>query len=134
MNARPDSGRGHIGYWITTWIAAAGFAIAGCGNLIHAPHFARDMSHLGYPAYFMTILGAWKVLAAVAVLAPGFPRLKEWAYAGMIFDLTGAAFSRFAMQDGAAMIAIPLLIGSIVIVSWALRPAGRRLPHVKSIT
>jgi DoxX-like protein len=57
------------------------------------------MTHLGYPAYFMTILGFWKVLVGAAILLPGFPLLKEWAYAGMIFDLTGASASRVASGD-----------------------------------
>lgn len=116
-----------IGYWVTTGVAAAAFAIPGVANVTHAPHIAHDLAHLGYPAYFMTILGTWKILAAAAVLAPALPRLKEWAYAGMIFDLTGAAASRAATGDGAVMVIIPLLIAGVVIASWALRPEGRAL-------
>ena len=116
-----------IGYWAATGSAALAFAIPGAANLAHASHIAQDMAHLGYPAYFMTILGTWKILAAVTVLAPGFPRLKEWAYAGMIFDLTGAAVSRAAMGDGAILAIIPLLIASVVLTSWALRPEERML-------
>lgn len=115
------------GYWVATGAAATAFAVSGIANLTHTPHIAQDMAHLGYPAYFMTILGTWKILAAAAVLLPGLPRLKEWAYAGMIFDLTGAMISRTVMHDGPVMIIVPLLIAGAVIASWALRPEGRVL-------
>ncbi len=114
-------------YWIATLLAAVAFVVPGVLNLVHAPHMVQDMAHLGYPAYFPTILGAWKVLGALAIVLPGRPRLKEWAYAGMMFDLTGAAVSRAAIGDGALMILVPLVIAAIVGTSWALRPAPRRL-------
>lgn len=95
------------------------FMGSGIANLIHLPHVARDMAHLGYPPYFSGILGVWKVLGAVAVAVPGFPRLKEWAYAGMIFDVTGAAISRAVMGDGAGGVIPPLVLGALVVASWA---------------
>lgn len=116
-----------IAYWTVTALAALAFIVPGVGNLIHAPHIADDMAHLGYPAYFLTVLGTWKVLGAIAIVMPGFPRLKEWAYAGMIFDLTGAAASRVASGDDAGKVIIPLLIAAVVVISWALRPARRML-------
>ncbi len=119
--------RGSALYWITTALLAAAFLVPGVGNIIHASHIASDMAHLGYPSYFLSILGCWKVLGAIAILVPGLPRLKEWAYAGMIFDLSGAAASRAAVGDGALMIVVPLLIGSVALVSWSLRPSGRKL-------
>ena len=91
----PKSGSRKIIYWVATAITAPVFMIPGIGNLIHNPHIAQDMAHLGYPVYFMTILGIWKILGAVTIVAPNLKRLKEWAYAGMIYDLTGAAYSRF---------------------------------------
>jgi uncharacterized membrane protein YphA (DoxX/SURF4 family) len=118
-------------YWVTTILAAAAFVVPGLGNLARAPHIAQDMAHLGYPPYFLTVLGTWKVLGAIAVLAPRFPRLKEWAYAGMLFDLTGAAASRAVMGDGATMVIVPLVIAGVVLTSWSLRPAGRRLDSPK---
>jgi hypothetical protein len=89
------------------------------------------LAHLGYPPYFPGILGTWKGLGAIVVAVPRFPRLKEWAYAGMIFDLTGAAASRAVMGDGAAMVVAPLMIAGVVLASWSLRPPSRRLesPH-----
>ena len=116
-----------IGYWVATGFAALAFVVPGFGNLARVPQIAQDMAHLGYPTYFLTILGTWKVLGAVAIVVPGFPRLKEWAYAGMIFDLTGAAVSRAASGDGAGMVIAPLAIAGLVVASWALRPAGRVL-------
>jgi hypothetical protein len=117
-------------YWIATLLAATAFVVPGILNLVHAPHMVQDMAHLGYPSYFPTILGAWKVLGALAIVLPGRPRLKEWAYAGMVFDLTGAAISRAVIGDGALMVLVPLVIAAIVGTSWALRPAPRRLSAV----
>lgn len=114
-------------YWTTTTLVAVAFLVPGVGNIIHASHIASDMAHLGYPSYFLSILGCWKVLGAIAILPPGLPRLKEWAYAGMFFDLTGAAVSRASVGDGAPMILIPLLIGLVALVSWSLRPGSRKL-------
>ncbi|HXS38431.1 MAG TPA: DoxX family protein [Flavipsychrobacter sp.] len=117
----------HSFYWMATIIAAIAFIIPGVLNLIHSPHIAQDMAHLGYPAYFLNLLGTWKILGAITILIPGFKRLKEWAYAGMTFDLSGAAVSRFSSGDNVLMAIIPLLIVSIVITSWALRPENRIL-------
>jgi hypothetical protein len=86
---------------------------------------------LGYPDYFLTILGLWKVLAGLAILAPRLPRLKEWAYAGIAFDLTGAAFSHAAMGDSAAKIIVPLVLLGIAAASWALRPPSRTFSTAK---
>lgn len=122
-----------VGYWITTLAVALLFTATGIANLLRASHIVADMAHLGYPTYFPTLLGAWKVLGAAIVLAPRFPRLKEWAYAGMIFDLTSAAFSRGVAGDGAAAILVPLLIGCLVLASWTQRPASRRLSAIQAM-
>lgn len=116
-----------IGYWVTTVLAALLFTVPGIGLLGRVPHFTEDMAHLGYPLYFLTFLGVWKVLGAVAILAPRFPRLKEWAYAGMIFDISGAVVSRAVMGDGAMKVIVPCIVGCLVVASWALRPEGRVL-------
>jgi uncharacterized membrane protein YphA (DoxX/SURF4 family) len=114
-------------YWIFTVLAALLFAVPGAGLLFHVPHFTSDMTRLGYPVYFLTILGVWKLLGVIAILWPGLPRLKEWAYAGMIFDLTSAVISRTVMGGDSFKILPPVLVGVIVILSWRLRPAGRVL-------
>ena len=116
-----------IAFWIATVLVCITFVGSGIANLVHASHVAADMARLGYPTYFSTILGAWKVLGAVAIAAPRLPRLKEWAYAGMIFDVSGAAVSRGVSGDGAAGVLPPLIVGVLVIVSWALRRGNRIL-------
>jgi uncharacterized membrane protein YphA (DoxX/SURF4 family) len=85
------------------------------------------MAHLGYPLYFMTILGIWKLLGGIALLVPRFPRLKEWAYAGIFFELTGAAASQAASGDSAAHIIWPIIFAGLTVASWALRPPSRSL-------
>ncbi len=115
------------GYWIVTVLTALLFAVPGAALLLRVPHFTQDMAHLGYSAYFLSILGTWKILGALVILAPGLARLKEWAYAGMVFDATSAALSRAAMGDGAVKIIAPLIITVLVLFSWKLRPAGRIL-------
>ena len=116
-----------IAYWVTTVLAAFVFLAGGAADLARPASAVELMTALGYPAYVMTILGVWKVLGGVAVLIPRFPRLKEWAYAGMVFDLTGASASHAAVGEPAAKIATPLIILGIVMASWALRPGSRKL-------
>ena len=124
MNARA------AGYWTTTTLVALAFLTGGAAYLARADEPLRGMAALGYPAYFVTILGAWKLLGGLALLAPRLPRLKEWAYAGIAFDLTGAAFSHAAVAHPAAKVIAPLVILGLAAASWALRPASRRLGSV----
>lgn len=112
-------------YWIFTVMAALLFAVPGVALLLSVPHFTADMARLGYPSYFLTMLGIWKLLGVIVILAPGLPRLKEWAYAGMIFDLSSAAISRTVIGGDTLKIFPPILVSVIVILSWGLRPAGR---------
>src|SRR5688572_28383257 len=82
-----------IGYWAATGLVALAFAFGGALDIARTPEMEAGLARLGYPAYFATILGVWKVLGAITIVVPRLPRLKEWAYAGMVFDLTGAAAS-----------------------------------------
>ncbi|AUX44927.1 hypothetical protein SOCE26_063970 [Sorangium cellulosum] len=116
-----------IGYWIATGLLGFAFAAGGLADLSGSPQVLEGMAHLGYPAYFATLLGAWKVLGAIALFAPRFPRLKEWAYAGIFFDLTGAAVSHAAVGDAAGKVITPLVLVAVAAASWALRPESRRL-------
>ena len=116
-----------IGYWATTSVLAIAFAASGAANLTRSPGATGGMAHLGYPVYLTTILGAWQLLAVAAVLFPGFPLLKEWAYAGMFFDLTGAAASHLMAGDRASRVLAPLALLALVIASWAQRPDSRLL-------
>ena len=122
-----------IGYWATTAIIVLELLVGGLTDLVHGPQLlvAGDpvvaiLARLGYPAYMLTILGVWKLLGAIALLVPRFPRLKEWAYAGTFFDLTGAALS-FALRGDSADIIGPLLLAVLTLASWALRPPSRTL-------
>jgi hypothetical protein len=114
-----------IGYWVTTGLLAAAFLAAGAAELAAASGAVAATLALGYPSYFLTILGVWKVLSAPALLAPRLPRLKEWAYAGIFFDLTGAAASHAFSGDPPGKIATPLVLLLIAAASWALRPPLR---------
>ncbi len=119
-----------IAYWTTTILVA--FFISGGVTQIAQyranPHGV--VPALGYPMYFFAILGGWKVLGAVAILVPRFPRLKEWAYAGIFFDLTGAALSCAAVGGYGAYgfhVIAPLIITGLTVASWALRPESRKI-------
>jgi uncharacterized membrane protein YphA (DoxX/SURF4 family) len=116
-----------VGYWICTVLIALAFLSGGIGQLLRSPQTVEGITHLGYPVYFLIILGVWKILGGITVLVPGFPLLKEWAYAGMIFDLTGASASHLAAGDDVRHILVPLVLAALVAGSWALRPEGRRL-------
>src|SRR5882762_8480565 len=122
----------NIAYWITTGLTAAAFAFGGIVDIGRGPQVVEGMKHLGYPLYFAVILGVWKVLGAVAIVAPRLPLLKEWAYAGMFFDLTGAAASHAFSGDGAANIITPLVVLVFVVASWALRPPSRTIASIQA--
>jgi uncharacterized membrane protein YphA (DoxX/SURF4 family) len=119
-----------IAYWVVTIFGPASFVIGGYLHLTRDPQVMATLAHLGYPPYFATILGVWKLLGAIAIVAPGLPRLKEWAYAGFFFDLTGAAATRAFVGDGIGDILAPLAFLALVAASWALRPASRTLGPV----
>src|SRR5437764_11337656 len=97
-------------YWICTVIVAFIFVSSGICYVIGLSSVVGGVLHLGYPRYFITLLGMWKLLGGVAILLPRFPRLKEWAYAGMMFDLTGAAFSSTAVGNAWWHIFAPLSV------------------------
>lgn len=119
----------NITYWITTIIIA--FCIGGGGVVqIAIVRGNAATALLGYPLYFFHILGFWKILGAIAILVPRYPRLKEWAYAGIFFDLTGAAASNAAVGGYGAYgfhIIAPLVLAALTVASWALRPESRRI-------
>ena len=96
--ARPafSSGSHIIAYWVTTALVVFELALGGAWDILRVPQVRGLIERLGYPSYFLVILGIWKLLGAVALAIPRFPRLKEWAYAGVLFDLTGAIASQLA--------------------------------------
>jgi uncharacterized membrane protein YphA (DoxX/SURF4 family) len=117
-------------YWIATALLIAVLLLGGVMELLHAAPVMQTLSALGYPAYVASILGGWKLLGGAAIATPRLPRLKEWAYAGIAFDLSGAALSHAASGDPAAKVAIPLVLLGLAAASWVLRPATRRLGEV----
>lgn len=116
-----------IGYWLATGLLAAAFMAGGLFDLSGSPQVVEGLRHLGYPAYFAAILGSWKVLGALAIVAPGLPRLKEWAYAGIVFDLSSAVISHAVVHDGPDKLFPASLLLVFTAVSWALRPDSRKL-------
>ena len=114
-----------IAYWTATILGPTSFVIGGVLGLRQSPDVVNGIHHLCYPLYFATLLSTWKLLGAIAITAPGVPRLKEWAYAGFVFDLTGAAISHAAVGDSVTDIVSPLVFLVLVAASWALRPHGR---------
>ena len=118
-----------IAYWITTGLVAFFIGSGGAAQLAqYLGNRHGVVPALGYPMYFFGILGFWKVLGAIAILVPRYPLLKEWAYAGIFFDLTGAAASCAAVGGYGAYgfhIIAPLAITGLTVASWALRPQSR---------
>lgn len=117
-----------IAYWVATVFVAGNAAAAGTMDILHVEPFFGVLLRLGYPAYFSSILGTWKVLGAAALLAPRLPRLKEWAYAGCFIDYTAAVASYLAVGEGSpSHLAGPIVSSVALVVSWALRPSSRRI-------
>jgi len=117
-----------IAYWVTTALVVFELTLGGVWDILRVPEVSGLIERLGYPRYFLVILGIWKLLGAVALVIPRFPRLKEWAYAGVLFDLTGAVASLFASGlIEARTVAYPIVMMGVAAASWALRPPSRRL-------
>ncbi|GGG71748.1 DoxX family protein [Paenibacillus radicis (ex Gao et al. 2016)] len=116
-------------YWIVTIILAFSIALSGIGQLMQYGGNVDLVNDIGFPLYFTNILGTWKLLGVIAIVIPGFPRLKEWAYSGIFFLMTGAALSHVFAHDygnGGFHVILPLIYAALGIVSWALRPKSRR--------
>ncbi len=114
-----------VAYWVATVLVAAELGVGGVWDLLRIPYVRGVIEQLGYPTYFLVILGVWKVPGAVALLVPRFPRLKEWAYAGAVFTYTGAVASHLTVRDGAGAV-WPCVFAVLAAASWALRPPARR--------
>jgi len=122
--------RNKIIFWISTILLAMAMLQSGIIQLFKieaALYDVTTMPRLGYPVYFLTILGVWKILGVVALLIPKFPLLKEWGYAGFVFTLSGAAISHIAVGDSASEWSISLFLLIMTIVSWYFRPAERKI-------
>jgi uncharacterized membrane protein YphA (DoxX/SURF4 family) len=115
-----------IAYWACTTVLVVECVVGGALGALRQPTYLATAMRLGYPAYFMTILGVWYVSAGVVLLAPRLARLKEWAYAGLMFNYIGAAASHLWIGDRAKTLVGPLVFIALTAASWALRPQARR--------
>jgi len=118
-----------IAFWSTTFVVVLELIAGSVWNLLQIEWVRAQLSHLGYPPYYAYITGAWQLVGAAAIIAPRFPRLKEWAYAGAFFQWSGAVMSHLLAGDTTpvSIWLTPLTFSMVAIASWALRPADRRL-------
>jgi uncharacterized membrane protein len=122
--------RNKIIYWIATIFLAFGMLAGGVQQMLQTGGYVDIARQLGYPLYLLSILGVWKILGVVAVLIPKFPLLKEWAYAGFFFAMSGAAVSHIASGDSINEAAPSLVLLIATLVSWYFRPADRKIISV----
>ena len=122
--------RNKIIYWIATLWLSLGMVSTGIVQLLRVKEEVNLFTQLGYPLYFMTIIAIWKFLGVITILIPKFPLLKEWAYAGFFFAMSGAVFSHLANGDGAKEFFGPTLLLILTVVSWYFRPADRKINSV----
>ncbi|MDB5256833.1 MAG: hypothetical protein JWM14_1528 [Chitinophagaceae bacterium] len=123
--------RNLIIYWTATALLSFGMLGSGVSQLLHTKDMIDLITPLGYPTYLLYILGVWKVLGVIAILVPRFPLLKEWAYAGFFFAMTGAFVSHLASGDDSLKGLIgPFMQTIFIILSWYFRPANRKITSV----
>jgi hypothetical protein len=116
-------------YWLATAAVVAELGIGGIWDIMRLPSVRELVTHLGYPSYFLVLLGIWKVLGAAALLVPRRALLKEWAYAGAFFTYTGALVSHLTTGYALGEVPVLALMTALTVLSWALRPPGRRTPR-----
>jgi hypothetical protein len=116
-----------IWYWIITAILSFCIFTGGLFQALQLKGVVQGFKPLGYPNYFISIIGVWKVLGIIAILIPNFKLLKEWAYAGIFFAMTGAVISHIASNDVHVQIIAPFLLAIFTVLSWYLRPADRKI-------
>lgn len=114
-------------YWIATVWLSLGMLSSALVQLFGVKEAVESVAKLGYPSYLLTILGTWKILGVLAILAPRLPVLKEWAYAGFFFTASGAAISHIVSRDGFGDIFPGPLLLTLTIISWYFRPASRKI-------
>ena len=123
-----------VSYWIATVLIALETFAGGIVDLLHGRTNVFSgvpvvdiVTRLGYPVYLLTILGIWKLCGSITLIVPGLLRLKEWAYAGFFFAMSGAAVSHIVSGDGVKDIFPSVLLLTLTVVSWYFRPANRKL-------
>lgn len=119
--------RNKIIYWVSTLWLSLGMISTGIVQLLKTKEEVDLITRLGYPIYILTLLGIWKMLGVIAVLLPKFPLVKEWAYAGFFFAMSGAIFSHLVSGDEVIELFGPTLLITLTVVSWYFRPTDRKV-------
>ena len=123
--------RNKIIYWVATGLLSFGMLGSGLAQIFHAKEMVDIIVPLGYPIYFLYIIGVWKILGVIAILIPRRKLVKEWAYAGFFFVMTGALVSHLASGDASVKgIFGPFMQTVFIILSWYFRPADRKIISV----
>jgi len=124
--------RKQLWYWIITIILSFCIFSGGFAQAIQVKDVVQGFKPLGYPAYFISVIGVWKMLGIIAILIPNFKLVKEWAYAGIFFLMSGAVISHIASNHISVQIVAPFVLAVFTVLSWYLRPADRRIVPVSS--
>lgn len=119
-----------VWYWIITAILSLCIFSGGLAQAFQVKGVVQGFKPLGYPTYFISLIGIWKVLGIIAILIPRFKLLKEWAYAGLFFTMSGAVISHIASNDVSVQIIAPIVLAIFTVLSWYLRPADRKVSSV----
>ncbi len=119
-------------YWLATAVVAGELGLGGVWDIARIPSVRHLVTQLGYPSYFLVLLGTWKVLGAIALIVPRRALLKEWAYAGTVFTYTGAIASHLTTGYDLSEIGVLSVLAILTVLSWALRPPSRRTPTIRS--
>ena len=116
-----------IVYWVCTILLCLAFVAMGASNFVQPGDMNVEIAKSGYPSHFFMLLGVWQVLGAIAISVPKAPRIKEWAYAGVVINIIAAGHHHYVAGDGIGKIAIPFVVLMFAIASYLLRPTSRRL-------
>ena len=116
-----------IVYWACTMLLSLAYFAMGVSNYVQPGDMNVEIAKSGYPSHFFMVLGVLQVLAAIAISVPKMPRVKEWAYAGIVINLIAAGHHHYVAGDGIGKIAIPFVVLLFAIASYLLRPTPRRL-------
>lgn len=127
------SKRNKIIYWIATVWLSLGMLSTGIVQFLKMKEEADLFTRLGYPSYLLTMLAIWKFLGVIVILLPKFPLLKEWAYAGFFFCMSGAVISHIVLGDPVKELFPPMLLLVLTLTSWYFRPTDKKLVTLKTV-
>lgn len=119
--------RNKIIYWMATIFLSIGMLAGGIQQMLQIGGYNEIVSNLGYPLYFLSIIGVWKILGVIAILIPKYQLLKEWAYAGFFFVMSGAFISHLAVGQAFTEVIPSLTLLIVIVLSWYFRPADRKI-------